>query len=93
MQRFFRTTDGLVLCEKHMREVFPKPSTDVVVEIAPESWDLTKPIPEPTWFLPPECGLCGQVPAPGRRCGYCGDPLHELWPAVYCSMECALDDA
>lgn len=39
------------------------------------------------------CGMCEQLPSPGRTCQRCETPLHELWPACYCSNECAYEDA
>lgn len=39
-----------------------------------------------------QCFMC-EVPAvEGRTCETCGCSLHPQWPAVYCSVKCALED-
>lgn len=39
------------------------------------------------------CQMCETPRVEGNRCLACGVALHPQWPAVYCSSECALDDA
>lgn len=45
--------------------------------------------------LPPGCMVCATPPDPGRVCHReaCAAPLHERWPGLYCSHECAWKDA
>jgi hypothetical protein len=40
-----------------------------------------------------KCQMCETMPSPGLRCLACDVALHPQWPAVYCSSDCALDDA
>jgi hypothetical protein len=42
---------------------------------------------------PEPCLLCMTRAVYGRTCDHCDRMLHPRWPAVYCSNQCALDDA
>jgi hypothetical protein len=91
--KLFETTDGLVLCETHFREAFLEMVTPHQRrerdgegrELAMD--EVTRSV------LKPRCGMCNQLPSPGRTCERCTTPLHALWPACYCSNECAYEDA
>lgn len=43
-------------------------------------------------YFDERCAMCGVVPS-ANRCLSCRETLHPNWPAVYCSNECALEDA
>lgn len=78
-EKLFATKDGLFLCETHASE------TGLAVdEVTDEEFRE---------LVAARCGMCGQLPSPGRTCQRCDKPLHELWPAVYCTNECAYEDA
>ncbi len=83
----YYSPDRLPLCGKHVVKAYehmrPRYLPDArIVEVDSVSREL----------LQLKCAMCGQVPSPGRTCGHCGTPLDELWPAVYCSNRCALED-
>lgn len=46
-------------------------------------------------FFCQDCGMCGRMPVVGVRChnDRCKKPLPPQWPAMYCSNNCAIDDA
>lgn len=90
MPPMFKTRDGLVLCGPHSVMAFAE--MDPPYRKRPRSVQGDLDLVEVNDELLP-CGMCDQLPAPGRVCAYCSTPLHPLWPAVYCSNECAFDDA
>jgi len=92
--KLFTTRDGLVLCEAHFSEAFAvmtppwrfRPRGDANGgELVLDGLTMS--------VLKPSCAMCSTPSAPGRSCERCDTPLHERWPAVYCSNECAIDDA
>jgi len=80
----YKRDNGMILCEKHIAETADKEGIccENLTPIAQENAD----------FLGIRCIMCEMPAAPNRTCESCGKPLHENWPAVYCSNECALDD-
>lgn len=97
-EKLFVTRDGLFLCETHFREAFlkmvppyrslPRDEFGDGHELDADEMQAFKHVGYLTG-----CGMCNQLPSPGRTCQRCETPLHELWPAVYCSNECAIEDA
>lgn len=72
--------EGLVVCEKHLRELryFFDPTA--------------REIGENEMLIHRGCGMCQTMHVEGNLCESCKAPLHPQWPAVYCSNRCALDD-
>jgi len=76
----YQTLDGMPVCERHATELKLK----------------VKPIPKSPYHTLGSahgCTICQTPPAENRTCGYCHQPLHPQWPAVYCSNVCAWKDA
>lgn len=72
--------EGLVVCEKHLREL-------------KYYFDPTaREIKENELVLLRGCALCETRSVEGNTCESCKAPLHPNWPAAYCSNRCALDD-
>lgn len=89
--RFFLTTNGvgagLVICELHLRELADYQFHGGSLEVVPVD------VRESGGVVPIECTICKTVYSPNNTCERCSVPLHPRWPAVYCSDECALEDA
>lgn len=78
-----RHYEGAIFCLDHLRQLsVPRLS---VAQFSPQ--DVT--------FWGHRCLMCGVDAIPGRLCenAECRRALHPQWPAVYCSNNCALEDA
>ena len=92
--KLYETHDGLVLCAEHFVAAFEEmspPDRDRVHSSKGNGHELVMDAVTRDVFKP-RCAMCGQFPSPGRNCLGCTTPLHPLWPACYCSNECALRD-
>jgi len=87
--------DGLILCEEHFIAAFEEMSPPDRERVHSSKGDGHELVMDAATrdILKPRCAMCGQVPSPGRTCQGCETPLHPLWPACYCSNECAYKDA
>lgn len=94
-ENLFETRDGLVLCETHFGEAFRQMVPPWKSRPRDEQGDGQVLVMDETTrsILKPRCGMCNQLSSPGRTCDRCETPLHALWPACYCSNECAYEDA
>lgn len=74
---------NLVVCEDHKNLV------DLVQRDAKPENELE------AHGLPVVCMICETPPEAGRACEYeaCKQPLHERWPGLYCSVNCAWRDS
>lgn len=97
-ERLFVTRDGMFLCPTHFVSAFlvmHPPYQSLPRDELGDGRELDADEMQAFHHcgLNVTCGMCGQIPSPGRTCHRCDTPLHEEWPAVYCSNECALADS
>jgi hypothetical protein len=94
MNELYETRDGLILCETHFKEAFQEMVPPYRTRERDQEGDGHKLDWNETTraILKPTCAMCSEVYAPGRVCLHCSTPLHPLWPACYCSNECAFAD-
>jgi len=78
-----RHVEGAIFCLDHMRQLSVPRLT------------VTQFSAEAVTFWGHRCLMCGVDAVPGRHCenDRCKRALHPQWPAVYCSNDCALEDA
>lgn len=76
--------EGMVICRDHLEQIR--------YDVDPTCEELSA---ADVQFWHYACLMCGVEPVIGRTCENerCRGPLHPQWPAMYCSNECAMEDA
>ena len=99
----YRTLDGASLCARHAQELrdylpgeeFRRVLTDdeievCVMELGFRREDIMQ-LHGMRYF--DECVMCNVPENLAAKCGNCGRAMHPQWPSVYCTTDCALEDA